>query len=182
MPFGAHETMEVHEMLNEKMNMINHFSLYVQEARDPQVRELAMRHLQAGMQRYDQIVAYTHDYSAAHGMDNPLGQFPRVQPEQIIYGLDNPGRVAPMTQGGFTDQQILLAMLHFHKCSAANAMRASLEIADPNLRKMAIHCSLAANNHAYEIFLFMNRTGSYQVPTMHDRTAKTYLHAYQPAQ
>ncbi|KIL39769.1 coat protein F [Gordoniibacillus kamchatkensis] len=181
MPFGAHETMEVHEILNEKMNAINHFMLYAEQARDPGVREMARRHLHGCMQHYDQIVAYTHDYSAAQGMGNPLGQFPRVQPEQIVYGLDNPARVAPMLQGGFTDQQILMAMLSCHKCAATNAMRASLEIADPNLRQMVMGSAIAANNDAYEVFLLMNRMGVYQVPTMHDHTAKTYLHTYQPA-
>lgn len=181
MPFGAHETMETHEFLNETMNTINHFMLYAEQARDPMVRDLVMRHLHGCMQQYDQIVAYTHDYSAAQGMENPLGRFPRVQPEQIVYGLDNPARVAPMMQGGFTDQQILMAMLNCHKCAAANAMRASLEMADPNLRRMVMNSAVAANNDAYEIFLLMNRMGSYQVPTMHDHTAKTYLHTYQPA-
>jgi spore coat protein CotF len=182
MPFGAHETMEAHEMLNEKINMMNHFSLYAQQAQDPQVRELAQRHLQAVAQYYDQMIGYTHDYSAAQGMVSPLGQFPQVRPEQIVYGLDNPARVAPMMQGGFTDQQIMMAMLQCHKCSAANAMRASLEMADPNLRQMAMSSSIACNNMAYEVFLLMNRMGQYQVPTMHDHTAKTFLHTYQPMQ
>ena len=39
MPFGAHETMEVHEILNEKINMINHFSWYMQNCRDPQAAQ-----------------------------------------------------------------------------------------------------------------------------------------------
>ncbi|MFC0212383.1 spore coat protein [Paenibacillus chartarius] len=182
MPFGAHETMEIHEILNEKINAINHFSLYAQAAQSPEVRDLVRRHLHACMEHYDQIVGYTHDYSAAQGMGNPLGQFPQVQPEQIVYGLDNPARVAPLVQNGLSDQQILMAVLNCHKNSAKNAMHASLEIADPNLRQMMINSSVAANNFAYEAFLLMNRAGQYQVPTMHDHTAKTYLHTYMPSQ
>jgi spore coat protein CotF len=75
-----------------------------------------------------------------------------------------------------------MAMLQCHKCSAANAMRASLEMADPNLRQMAMSSAIACNNMAYEVFLLMNRMGQYQVPTMHDHTAKTFLHTYQPMQ
>jgi spore coat protein CotF len=71
-------------------------------------------------------------------------------------------------------------MLMCHKNSAKNGMWASLECADPGVRQMLIHGAVAANNHAYETFLLMNRQGQYQVPTMNDHTAKTFLHTYQP--
>lgn len=185
MPFGAHETMEVHEILNEKINMLNHFSLYAQQARDPMVKDLLYRHLQAGAQHYDQVVGYTHDYSAAQqgGASPAYMQTPQVHPGQIVYGLDNPANVAPMMmRGGFTDQQILMAVLSCHKNSAKNHMAASLEASDPNVRSMLLDGAVACNNMAYETFLLLNRMGQYQVPTMHDHTAKTYLHTYQPMQ
>jgi len=65
MPFGAHETMEVHEILNEKINMINHFGLYKQICQDPQLRDMIERHMQTAVASYNEIVQYTHDYSAA---------------------------------------------------------------------------------------------------------------------
>jgi spore coat protein CotF len=108
-------------------------------------------------------------------------QIPQLQPEQVVYGLDNPVNVTPMMmRGAFNDQQILMAVLSCHKNSAKNHMTASLEAADPNVRRMLLDGAIACNNMAYETFLMMNRMGQYQVPTMHDHTAKTYLHTYQP--
>lgn len=185
MPFGAHETMEVHEILNEKINMLNHFSLYAQQAHDPMLKDLLYRHMQAGAHHYDQLVGYTHDYSAAQRgpIHQAFGPMQQVQPEQIVYGLDNPARVAPlMMGGGMNDSQILWAVLSCHKNSAKNHMAASLEASDPNVRRMLLDGAAACNNFAYETFLLMNRMGLYQVPTMHDHTAKTYLHTYQPMQ
>lgn len=184
MPFGAHETMEVHESLNEKINMINHFSLYAQQAQHPAVRELVERHLQTAIQSYNQLVAYTHDYEAASGggaTANPTGNISNASYQNIQYGLRHPSSVAPLAAGAMNDQQILSSLLICHKNGAKNCMSASLECADPNIRQMLIHCALDANNGAYEVFLLMNQQGQYQVPTLNDHTAKTFLHTFQPA-
>ncbi|MFF2157969.1 spore coat protein [Paenibacillus chitinolyticus] len=179
MPFGAHETLEVHEVLTEKINMIQHFSFYARQARHPQVKAIAEHHLQAGVQHYNELVAYTHDYSAARGQA-PYGQPPFVSVQDILYGLRRPAPVSPETDGSFNDEQILSAMLCCHKNSAKNQMTAALECADPNVRRMLLTAADAAADHAYEVFLFMNSQGQYQVPTLHDHTAKTYLHTFQP--
>ncbi|MCY9593653.1 spore coat protein [Paenibacillus chitinolyticus] len=179
MPFGAHETLEVHEVLTEKINMIQHFSFYARQARHPQVKAIAEHHLQAGVQHYNELVAYTHDYSAARG-HAPYGQPPFVSVQDILYGLRHPAPVSPETDGSFNDEQILSAILCCHKNSAKNQMTAALECADPNVRRMLLTAADAAADHAYEVFLFMNSQGQYQVPTLHDHTAKTYLHTFQP--
>ncbi|MBW7476443.1 spore coat protein [Paenibacillus oenotherae] len=184
MPFGAHETMEVHESLNEKINTINHFSLYAQQAQHPMVRELVERHLQQAVQCYNQLVAYTHNYQAASGTPvsaNTTGSITNTSHHNILYGLRQPAPVAPHTSASLDDQQILSAVLSCHKNTAKNSMSASLECADPNVREMLIHGALDANNGAYEVFLLMNQQGQYQVPTLNDHTAKTFLHTFQPA-
>jgi len=179
MPFGAHETMEVHEILNEKINLINHLAMYMNSCQDPQLRNMIDRHLQTAMESYNQLVAYTHDYSAAQNMNQAYGM-PAVNPQQVVYGLRNPSSVAPGTQGLFNDIQIASAVLCAHKNSAKNHIAASLEIADPNIRQMLINGAVICSNQAYEVFLFMNERGIYQVPRMNDDTAKTFLHTYQP--
>lgn len=185
MPFGAHEAVEVHEILCEKINAINHFSLYAEQAQHPQVRSLIQNHLQSEIQNYDQLVAYTHDYSAANrqgGAAQGMQAFGGATPQQIQYGLHQPAQTAPGMQGRLNDQQILSAVLVCHKNCAKNGMQASLECADPNVRQMLLNGAIAANQHAYDTFLLMNQQGQYQVPTMNDHTAKTLLHTFQPVQ
>jgi len=179
MPFGAHETMEVHEILNEKINLINHFGLYMQTCRDPQLRSMIERHMRTAMMAYDELVRYTHDYSAAGQQSAPYSM-PQTSPQEVAYGLDNPGSMAPITEGQLNDMQIASAVLCAHKNSAKNHMTASLEAADPNVRQMLVNGAVACSNQAYEVFLYMNERGIYQVPKMNDHTAKTFLHMYQP--
>ncbi len=181
MPFGAHETMEVHEILNEKINLITHFSLYAEDCQNQQLRQLLDRHLQTAKQSYNQLVAYTHDYSAA-GNQSQAYSMPNIQLNQIQYGLDNPKSQMPQTGSKLNDQQIAWAMLSCHKNSAKNHMIALLESADPNVRQMLMNGAITCANQAYEVFALMNQQGQYQVPTMQDHTAKTFLHSYQPIQ
>ena len=179
MPYGAHETMEVHEMLNEKINLINHFNLYAQQCQNQTLRQMIERHKQTAIQSYNQLVAYTHDYNAA----NPRPQaypMPGIQPDQLQYGLHQPMPQTPKTGSQLSDEHICLAMLSCHKNSAKNQMASALECADPNIRQMLVNGAMTCANQAYEVFLFMNEQGMYQVPTMQDHTAKTYLHSYQP--
>lgn len=188
MPYGAHETMEVHEILNEKMNLIQHFSLYAQMVQNPQIRHMLDRHIQTAVQSYNQLVAYTHDYSAANQLQNQMqtqmqnpSTISQTQPQQIQYGLRQPQQVAPGFQGMLNDQQILFSMLSCHKNSAKLHMQSSLECADPNVRQMLMQGANVCAEQAYEVFLQLNQQGLYQVPTMNDHTAKTFLHSYQPS-
>jgi spore coat protein CotF len=180
MPFGAHETMEVHEVLNEKINLINHFALYTQQTQNEQLRQMMERHMQTTIQSYDELVSYTHDYESGQQRRQAQGML-NIQPKQIQYGLHHPPQQMPQTQGQLNDQQIAYALLLCHKNSAKNEMQAALECADPNVRGMLLNSANTCANQAYEVFLFMNKQGQYQVPTLQDSTAKTFLHSYQPA-
>ena len=179
MKFGAHEVLEVSEILSEKMNMINHMALYEQEAQDEQLRAMIRRHMDTAIRSYDVMVAYTHDYSARQGIQPPYPQ-PNAQLEQLKYGLRHPQSVAPQRTGRFNDDMISAALLALHKSSAACHIQRGLEVTDPSLRQMFANGAVTCFNQAYEVFLWMNQRGVYQVPTMQDHTAKTMLHAYQP--
>lgn len=177
MPFGAHETMETHEILSEKKCMIEHFSMYEQQCEDPTLREMLHRHIQTAIQGYNQLVSYTHDYQTAPAHMIPMHT---AHTYDVKYGLNNSSPTAPQTgMARMHDQSIAHAVLIAHKNSAKNHMIAALECADPNVRQMMVNGSVMCAQDAYEVFNYMNHRAWYQVPTIHDHTAKTMLHHYQ---
>ncbi|PLT32155.1 spore coat protein [Bacillus sp. V5-8f] len=180
MPFGAHETMEVHEILLEKINMITHFNFYATETQNQQLIDMIIRHQQEEIRSYNEIVAYTHDYTGVN-LVPPNTNIREIQPQQIKYGLNNPPRIAPEIDAQLKDWEVATAMLCAHKNAARNGMWATLECADPNLRRMLLNSATNCANQAYEVFLLMNEQGIYQVPTLKDHTAKEFIHRYQPA-
>ncbi|PLR92562.1 spore coat protein [Bacillus sp. T33-2] len=180
MPYGAHETMEVHEILMEKVNMLNHFNLYAAQTQNPQLLEMIVRHQQEEIVSYNELVAYTHDYNRFSPVP-PNTNIREISPQQIQYGLQNPPQFAPEANATLNDMEIASAMLLCHKNAARNGMWATLECADPNLRRLLLNSAANCANQAYEVFLFMNGQGAYQVPKMESHTAKSFLHRYQPA-
>jgi spore coat protein CotF len=179
MPFGAAESIFAHEILTEKICMLDHFSLYAEQCQDLALKQMIMHHMQTAMGSYNEMVSYTHDYRGTPSRMAPMN----ASPEAVQYGLNNPQPVSPTMQGNrMNDMQIATAVLLSHKNSAKNHMAAALECADPNVRQMMMNGSVTCCNQAYETFMYMNQRGVYQVPTLNDHTAKTFLHHYQPVQ
>ncbi|PLT29060.1 spore coat protein [Peribacillus deserti] len=180
MPFGAHETMEVHECLMEKVNMLNQFNFYMKHAKNPQLTNMIIRHQQEEIRSYNELVSYTHDYNRFTPI-SPNTNIRGMEPQQINYGLQNPPSFQPESSlNQLGDKEVAIGMLLCHKNAARNSMWGALEIADPTLRKIMINCSVNCANQAYEVFLFMNENGMYQVPELNNETAKTLLHSYVP--
>ncbi|ASS76005.1 spore coat protein [Tumebacillus algifaecis] len=177
MPFGAHESMQVHEVLNEQVCLIDHLAMCAKMCSDPALLDLMHRHHSHAMHHYNQLVSYTHDYRAVVPTEVQFSQV--TSPRHVQYGLRNPAPVTPMGQGQFSDLQIARSLLLAHKNSAKNQMCASLECADPYVRQLLLNGANSCNYQAYEVFEYLNARGQYQVPTMNEHTAKTYLHAFQ---
>ncbi|HYF92334.1 MAG TPA: spore coat protein [Symbiobacteriaceae bacterium] len=180
MQFGAHEAMETHEILMEKINTISHYALYARATQTPQLREMITRHLQEAIRSYNEVVSLTRGNTRFTPI-SPTANIGDMNRQQVQYGLHNPQQMAPQADSVLSDVEIVTAMLLSHKNGAKSAMWASLECADPNLRRALLNSAVACNNHAYEVFLFMNQQGIYQVPTLNRQTADTLLHTYQPA-
>ncbi len=182
MPFGARETLEAHEVLTEKKNMIEQLSFYASQCQSQELRGMLERQLQFMLAGYNQLVGYTHNYSAAQAGPAQY-EAPGLSPQNIQYGLRHPASQQVQMGNGsqaFSDEQIASYALSCHKNGARNQMQAALECADPNVRQMILDGAVSCANQAYELFALLNSQGVYQIPTMHDHTAKTYLHLYQP--
>lgn len=172
---GAHETMELHEVLTSAINEINHFQLYRSMARDPQLMSMLDRHLQFMTNEYNQMVQTLHQQGNTHAV--PYRAATNKAP---IYGLDNPAPQSPnMSINQWDDRDIASSMLSCHKNSASKKMLATLECAEPQLRRMMQQGAVNCAEQAYEVWQFMNQMGYYQVPTMKEQTTNTVLQSYQ---
>lgn len=172
---GAHEVMEVHEMLSCAINGINEFQLLRQYVRDPQLRGILETQLQFMSQEYNNMIQMLH----GQGMRQAV---PYRTPKNIapVYGLDNPGTQTPnMPNETIDDRDVSSAMLGYHKSSATDKMRAALECADPNIRRMMQQSAINCAEQAFEIWQYMNHSGYYQIPTMKEITTNTVLNMYQ---
>lgn len=174
---GAHETMEVHEILTTAINGINHFNLYSSFVQDQRLRQILNNQLQFMINEYNQMVNTLNNQGNIAAV--PYRSSGQSAP---IYGLDNPVRQSPnMNMNQFDDRDISSSMLACHKSSATMKMIAALECADPQLRRMMQQGAVNCAEQAYEVWQYMNHMGYYQVPTMKQETTNTILNTYQSA-
>lgn len=180
--YGAHEVMELHEVLTDTIDGINQFELYRPYAKDPQLQTIIDRHIQFMVQEYNNLVNALNQQGTG---TNVTGyRTPRTNVGMSpTYGLRNPAAQTPNTSPHeMNDQDVASGMLGCHKASAIMRMMATQEIANPQFRRMLQQCAINSSEMAYEVFQYMNQKGYYQVPTMKEITTNTVLNTYQPAQ
>ncbi|MDN5344799.1 MAG: hypothetical protein PWQ18_911 [Clostridia bacterium] len=175
--YGAHEVMEIHEVLSDTIDGINQFQLYRPHARDHQLRSIIDKQLQFMTQEYNNMVQAISQRGVTEAIPY---RGPRTAAP--VYGLDNPERQTPNTSlQEMDDRDVASGMLGCHKASASFRMMASLECADLELRRMLQQGAINCAEQAYEVWQYMNQKGYYQVPTMKDVTTGTMLNTYSTA-
>ncbi|MGI6226048.1 MAG: spore coat protein [Peptococcales bacterium] len=174
--FGAHEVMELHEVLTDTIDGINQFKLYRPHVSDQQLGSILDQQLQFMAQEYNNMVEAFNAQGVSMGA--PYRAPKLAQPK---YGLNNPQPQTPnASPNQLDDRDIASGMLGCHKASALVKTLAALECADPNLRRMIQQGSNNCSEMAYEVWQYMNQNGYYQVPTMKQMTTNTMMESYAP--
>ncbi|WP_066636496.1 spore coat protein [Desulfolucanica intricata] len=172
--FGAHEMMEIHEVLTDTIDGINQFQLYRPHVKDQQLSSILDKQIQFMNNEYNNMVQAINQRGAGESI--PYRGIQNITP---TYGLNNPATQTPHTSvNQLEDRDIASGMLGCHKASASLRMMASLECADPELRRMVQQGAINCSEQAYEVWNFMNQKGYYQVPTMKDMTTNTMIGTY----
>lgn len=174
---GAHETMEVHEVLTATIDGINLLQLYRPIVKDQRLVQILDNQLQFTISEYNQTIQNLNQQGLSQAV--PYRSMRTVAP---VYGLDNPASQSPnITVNQMDDRDVASGMLGLHKSSAKMKIVAALECANPQLRSMMQQGAVNCSEQAYEVWLYMNQAGFYQVPTMMESTTNTVLNGYQPA-
>jgi spore coat protein CotF len=172
--YGAHEMMEVHEVLTDTINGINQFQLYTPHVTDPKLRTILDRQVQFMTQGYNSLLQVVNQNGMNQGQPYraPLNGTP-------VYGLHNPTPESPNTSmNQMNDRDVASGMLGCHKSSAVMCMVAAQECADPGLRRMIQQSAINCSEQGYEVWQYMNQNGYYQVPTMKETTTNTVMNSY----
>lgn len=174
---GAHEAMEIHEVLTDTIDGINQFELYQPYCQDPQLQNILQNQINFMMSEYDRMV------KAVQNTGNQTGvAYRSAQQSGPVYGMSNAASSEqPNTSTKqMNDHDISSGMLGCSKSSAVLRMHGALECADPVLRNLMIQGAKNCADQAYETWQFMNNKGYYQVPTMQSSTTQSVINHYQP--
>lgn len=176
---GAHEIMEIHEVLTDTIDGINLFRLYRPHVQCRQLTSILNNQIRFLTDEYNRMVQFLQQRSQESAIPE---QQPTTGFQQPVYGLDNPATQSPNPSVNMLDDRdVASGMLGCSKSSATLRMHAALECADPQIRQIMVQSAVSCSQQAFETFQYMNQRGFYQVPTMQERTMNAIFNTYQPA-
>ncbi|MFT4414733.1 spore coat protein [Fredinandcohnia humi] len=172
---GAHEMLEVHEVLQSTIDGINLFTLYQPLVKDTDLAQLLNHQLGFMRHEYNKFVS---NFGSITESVRSYGVNTNVNP---VYGIRTPAPQQPnMNPTQIDDRDIAAGMLGFHKRGAKMKLNAALECADPELKVMLVESSNNCVYQAFDVWTYMNKRGMYQVPTFTNDVSNTMLGMYEP--
>ncbi len=175
--FGAHEVMEIHEILSDTITSINTVQLYNEHCKDSQLKNLVNKQQDFMSNEFNNMANALRQEGIQEAV--PYRANMNFSP---TYGLRNPSPQTPNPSAGqVDDQDVASALLGIHKSGAGKRLMGALECSHPNLRRMLIQGAVNCADQAYDVWQYMNSRGYYQVPTMQQNTTDTLINTYQPS-
>lgn len=176
---GAHELFDGHETISSIINMLDQYQLYAQYIKDPELKSIAQRQTSFVTQMYNTVVEC---YKTGKDPAVPTQQYRMTQNNNVIYGI-KPGQPKKPNQSinEISDQGLSGFMLANTKSLATVLPMAALEINNPVLRRVLADSVPNLIEMSYEIFLYQNKHGYYQVPELTEQDTSIMLNCYTTA-
>lgn len=173
---GAHELMEIHEVLSDTIDGINQFQLYQPHCKDPELQNILQNQINFMTNEYNSMVQMLRNKSQQN-----IGTYRTAKSVNPAYGMSGSTPETPNSSiDQMNDHDVASGMLGCAKASATLRMHAALECSDREFRNMLVQGAKNCAEQAYEIWQYMNQKGFYPVPTFQQNTAQAIMNQYQP--
>lgn len=174
--YGAHEVMELHEVMSATIDAINTMQLYMPYTKDAELRQILTNQLNFMTDEYNRLVHLINGRGA--GMAIPYR--PRTSGWPQAVSAPASGLNPNMDARQFDDRDVSSATLGLHKAGAKNRIIAALECADWEIRSTLLQGASNCANQAYDIWAYMHRHGYYPLLGMQEIANAQMLRGYQP--
>ncbi|MCP3033284.1 spore coat protein [Halobacillus sp. A1] len=179
---GGHELFDAHEVIASTISVLDQYQMYEQHIQDAELKKILTNQTEFLTQLYNIMVEClqtgqkpsqsTHIYNMSQNND-------------VVYGM-KPGQPKKPNQSvnDLTDQGLSAYMLGQTKGLAGLMSMTALEMTNPVIRRVVGDSVPNLIEMSYEIFLYQNKRGYYQVPQLaaQDLTQMTNSYAQTPDQ
>lgn len=176
---GAHEVLDTHEVLHGFVSAFNEYLMCEQHIKDPELKDILGRQRQFMTDEYNILV---ETFKTGKEPARQTSVYKMNQSNEVQYGLASAPPTKPnqqVTQLG--DKCVSGVMLTCMKSLSGVMTMAATECTNPVVRRVIAD---SVPNHiemAYELFLYQNKKGYYQVPQFSEQDMQQMLNAYSPA-
>ncbi|MGR3765717.1 spore coat protein [Rossellomorea sp. NS-SX7] len=173
---GGHELFDAHEIIAGIISMLDQYQMYDQHIQDPELKDIVKRQTAFVTTMYNTIVG---SFSTGRDPQVPTQQYKMTQNNDTVYGI-KPGQPKKPNQSvnDLSDKGLSAYMLGQTKSLASLLAMTALEMTNPVLRRVVADSVPNFIEMSYEIFLYQNKHGYYQVPQLNNQDMTAMLQSY----
>lgn len=173
---GGHEMFDAHEVLAGIISMLDQYQMYDQHIQDQELKNIAHRQYTFVTQLYNTMVEC---FKTGQDPSVPTQQYHMQQENEVVYGL-KPGQPKKPNSSvsQLSDQGLSAYMLGNTKSLTSLLAMTAAEITNPVLRRVVADSVPNFIELSYEIFLYQNKHGYYQVPQLMEQDMQQMLNSY----
>lgn len=176
MNHGGHELFGVHEVLSGGIGALNQCVLMRDQIQDSELISILDRQYAFMLDEYNII---QQAYKTGHDPNHPTRSYKMQLGNDFRYGIQVSDPKKPIQSPNELDDSIIAgSLLSMHKMGATSKTSAALEATNPVVRRVLQDSVPNCIEMAYEISLFMNKKGWYQVPQLSTEDTMAMLNMY----
>lgn len=177
---GGHEVFDAHEVISGVISMLDHYQLYEQHIQDPELMDILKRQTAFVTQAYNTIV---ETFKTGKDPSVPTQTYEMQQDNDAIFGMKPGQPKKPNTSvNEISDQGLSGYMLGHAKSLSSLMAMAATEMTNPVLRRVVADSVPNFIEMSYEIFLYQNKHGYYQVAQLNPQDMQQMLNSYTTVQ
>lgn len=180
MQFGGHELLDADEAIGALVGALEHYVLYDQYVQDQELSNIMQRQRGFLNQLYNTILdtmktgtdpaVKTQTYHMQEGNDS-------------IYGMKQSSPKTPIQSINELNDECISSFILSHLKAVSTAFTlAALEATNPVLRRVFADSIPNSIEMAYEMYLYMNKKGYYEVAQLQQQDMQMIMNSYGPVQ
>ncbi len=162
MPLGSHEAHELNELLMSCTNSIQSMALFLEQAQDPELRDMIARHYSVHVQDYNMKLEFARQSISRDQLNVPSLTMTATMPLPSSQAFVQP--VQPQVKlSRLDDRAIATSYLLTLKRSGREYAWSSFETSTPQLRVFLEDAFRMCSHQSFEVWQYMARRGWYGV-------------------
>ncbi len=173
---GAHELLDVHEVLSAMIGALNQKTILRPHVQDQELLNILDRQYAFALDEYNSLVEC---FQTGKDPSTTTTSYKMQTDNDSKYGLNPSQPKKPIqTANEITDELITGFLLGSAKTAATGKVTAALESTNPVVRRVLQDSIPNCIEMAYELSLYANKHGWYQVPRFDDQTMEQIFSSY----
>nr|WP_238389632.1 spore coat protein [Virgibacillus sp. MSP4-1] len=173
---GGHEVLDLHEVLSGLIGQMEQYMLYKEHIQDQELMTICQNQSAFMNSQYNIMV---EAFSTGKDPSMPTSSYKMNQSNEVTYGLTPSQPSKPKQSVSELDDKCISSfMMGLAKANATAMTTASLEATNPVVRRVLADSIPNFIEMAYELFLYQNKNGYYQVPQLAQQDMQQILNSF----